>query len=140
MGRDEWSPLLSCVGPMLERYLSVERGELLDGGMNDRLWIAQDGKPLTLWAISSFLTKRSLRHFGQSFRGHAFRRSLATTLAVEGHDSLGDASLLLGHTNPNTTGRHYNKANSFAASARHAERLLRMQRQAEIAYRLGIDE
>jgi integrase len=61
MGRGEWSPLLPSVQPMLERYLSVERGELLGGGMSDRLWIAQDGQPLTLWGIASFLKKRSLR-------------------------------------------------------------------------------
>jgi hypothetical protein len=57
MGKDEWSSLLPSSFPILERYPSVERRELLKGGTSDHLWIARGGGVLTEAGITGRLKK-----------------------------------------------------------------------------------
>lgn len=118
-----------------DRYLAVERIELLEGRTTDHLWIAQGGGNLTSAGITTRLRKLSGLSFEKVFRAHSFRHCLATTVAIDGHESPLDASILLGHANSTTTLRYYNLAKSSAAAGRHAERMERMLRQAEVASR-----
>ena len=131
MSRAEWCPLPEAVTPILDRYLAVERVELLQGRLTDRLWIAWGGADLTKSSIRNNIRKRSGISFDQAFGPHAFRRALGTTVAVDGYDSPHDASVLLGHTNSETTTKHYNMAKTFATAERQAERMERMLRQAQ---------
>jgi site-specific recombinase XerC len=127
-------PLSTEVAVMLDRYLGVERVELLAGGQSDALWISTLGTPLAEASLSRRTRIRSLKRFGTAFGPHLFRACLATTLALEGRHTL-DASVLLGHTNPQTTLAAYNRALGHAAARRHGERLQRLQEAAARAVR-----
>ena len=126
-GHAQTCPLLPEVTPILDRYFEVERRELLKGGTGDHAWIGLSGKPLTQDGIVANLRALSIDRFGHRVGPHAFRRSLATTIALDGHTSPLDASVLLGHTNPQTTLKYYNRANAVAASHRQTDRLRRLR-------------
>jgi site-specific recombinase XerC len=127
-------PLSTEVAVMLDRYLSVERIELLAGAQSDALWISMLGTPLAEASLSRRTRIRSLKRFGEAFGPHLFRASLATTLAIEGGCAL-DGSVLLGHRNPQTTLAAYNRALGHAAARRHGERLIRLREAAAKAAR-----
>lgn len=127
--KDEWSLLHPLAGEFLDRYLTVERLELLDGRASQQLWIAQGGSGLTAAGIVTRLRKLSLVRFGERVGPHSFRRSLGTTVATDGYDSPLDATVLLGHTGPGTTLKFYNMAVTTAAAKRHTERRRRLLRQ-----------
>lgn len=119
-------PLSREVAGMLNRYLEVERVELLNGARNDALWISTLGKTLAEATIARRLRLRSKQRFGEAFGPHRYRASLATKLALDAPDNPLDASILLGHTSPEVTMAHYNRASALAASRRHSERLKRL--------------
>lgn len=137
MSKNEWAPLHAAITPILERYLAVERNELLDGRQTSQLWIALGGGDLTAAGITTRLRKLSGKSFDKVFRAHSFRHCLATTNAIDGYASPLDASVLLGHASPTTTSRFYNMAKAAAAAARHEERMQRMTQEAERASRSG---
>lgn len=115
-------PLGARVSAMVARYLSVERGELLQDQQHQELWIAQHGGPLSLGTMNSMIAKRSKARFGTGFGPHRFRTSLTTTRAVLGNDHPLDAPLILGH-GPLVSLQHYNRANGLAASRAHDARI-----------------
>ena len=78
----EWCPLAKAVTPIIDRYLAVERVELLKGRLTDHLWIGRGGDDLTESSVRGEIYRRSECCFDQSFGPHAFRRSLSTTVAV----------------------------------------------------------
>ena len=115
-------PLSSSIGTMLERYVSVERQELLSGQMHDHLWINDRGEPLSRNGATNMVRRRSGKEFGLPFSPHRFRDALTTTQAViDGTDPLGP-SLILGHSYEISL-RHYNRATALEASRRHDARL-----------------
>lgn len=128
--KGDWCPLLDAVTPMIDRYLAVERVELLEGNQSDRLFIAQGGGTLPKDSISRRIRILSRKRFGRAFGPHHFRRCLATTNATDNFTAPHDASTLLGHTSERTTNRHYNFANATAATHRHADRRRRMREKA----------
>jgi integrase len=125
--RATWCPLHPVATPMIERYLAVERVELLAGRISDWLWIARSGTPLTAVSIARGIRELSAERFGQPFGPHAFRHSLGTISATDNPAAPFDASTLLGHASPQTTSRHYNLAKATQAAQRHAERLRRIR-------------
>ncbi len=129
-GYAEACPLLPEVTPILDRYVEVERRELLAGQLHDHAWIGLGGQALTPDGIVASLRAQSVSRFGHRVGPHAFRRGLATMVGLEGYASPLDASVLLGHRNPQTTITHYNLATSAAASRRHADRLRQLRREA----------
>lgn len=127
-GNDLTMPLPAEVTVMLERYLAVERRDLMRGQAHDALWVAWGGEALAEATISRRIRLRSLERFGVAFGPHRFRASLATTLALESPETPLDASVILGHTGPEVTLAHYNRASAIAAARRHAERLAKLRR------------
>lgn len=127
MGRAEWCPLHEAVTPMIERYLAVERVELLAGKMSDRFWIARGGEPLAESSLAKQIRRSADKEFPRPFGPHAFRHSLGTTNATDNYAAPLDASTLLGHSSPQTTSRYYNLAKTTAAAERHAARLRRLR-------------
>jgi integrase len=112
---------------MIERYLAVERVELLAGKMSDRLWIAHGGEPLAESSLAKQIRRSADKEFPQPFGPHAFRHSLGTTNATDNYTAPLDASTLLGHTSPQTTSRYYNLAKATTAAERHAARMRRLR-------------
>ena len=126
MGAPLFIPVSDRVGHMLDRYVAVERGELL-GPCEDRLAWARFGGALTREGIVAMVKKHSRRRFGRPFGPHYFRHCLATTVAAElsGHPL--DGSTLLGHSNPKTTLKSYVHATMAATAQRHAGLLERLR-------------
>lgn len=137
MGRSLGMPLSAEVVAILERYLAVERPELLGAQDHDALWVAQGGGPLNRETISRRMQLLSLRRFGVAFGPHRARASIATTIAIESPEMPLDASAILGHASAQVTLSHYNKAAGIAASRRHGDRLAQLRsRSAPLARRL----
>lgn len=110
-------PLPSEVGTMADRYLAVERPEMLQGTPSDMLWIAQGGRPLSRSSLVAQIRSKALKRFGVEFGPHRFRTGLTTTLALRNPNAPFDASLILGHS-PAVSLADYNRATAVAASRR----------------------
>jgi integrase len=130
-------PLSPEVAVMLDRYLEVERVELLDGADNDALWISAGRGTLAEATISRRIRMRSKQRFGEAFGPHRFRSSLATTLAESASDNPLDAMTLLGHSTPQVTITSYDHSTGHAAAGRHSERLKRLRDQAVAQLRVN---
>jgi integrase len=122
-------PLSPEVAVMLDRYLAVERIELLDGRESDALWISTRRGPLAEGSISHRIPKRAVARYGERFGTHRFRASLATQQALDAPENMHDASVLLDHRNAQTTRDAYIRASSMAAARRHSDRLKRLRRR-----------
>lgn len=123
-------PLSPDVGEMTDRYVSVERPEMLRGRACDAFWISWHGRPLAQTSISGLVWRRTLERFGIGFGPHRFRKSLTTTLAMGNPSAPLDAPTILGHS-PKTSLDDYNRATAMAASRRHDERLRELRRETE---------
>jgi hypothetical protein len=119
-GRSSLELRLSArVAAIVERYLAVERQELLRGATHDFLWVARHGGPLSEKGIDFMIRSRTKVQYGVAFGAHRFRAGLTTTQAlVDGKDMLGTARILA-HS-PTVALRHYNRAGALEASRRHA--------------------
>ena len=126
--RSEMCPLIRSATPILDRYVSVERVELLAGADTDAMWIKEGGCSLGAGWIGKRISKLSARHFDVPFSPHTFRRSLSTTNVIEGYNSPLDGSTLLGHTSPTMTNAHYNRAKAAATAHRHADRIKKIRK------------
>jgi integrase len=115
-------PLSPRVGTILDRYMSVERLELLQGQDHDALWVAKNGKPLGSSGLKLMIAARARTRYGVGFGPQRFRISLTTTRALVGGRNPFDASLILGH-GPTTSLRYYNRAGAIEATRTHDERI-----------------
>jgi site-specific recombinase XerC len=110
------------VSAMLERYITVERLELLQGQTQDAVWVNRHGRPLTSGGISYMVRQRTKQPFGIGFGPHRLRHSLVTTAAVvDGTNALAPA-MVLGHS-PQTALKSYNRARNLEASRQHDARM-----------------
>jgi site-specific recombinase XerC len=112
-------PLGARVGAIVERYLAVEREELLDGQGHDCVWVKVDGGPLSYRGIEFVVRARTKEHYGLAFGPHRFRTSLTTTQAVVDGKNLLGTSQILSHS-PAVALKHYTRADGLEASRRHA--------------------
>jgi integrase len=126
-GRGLELPVEQEVGTWLDRYVAVERPEMLEGQMHDALWVIPGGTKMVKGSLTMQVRERTRQVLGEAIGPHAFRAALATSAAIDGSDHPMDASLLLNHTSPEMTLRHYNRANAMAAGKRHANRLKKMR-------------
>jgi len=111
-------PLGPRVGKIIERYIEVERQELLRGATHDFVWVTKFGEPWSDKGIDFMIRARTQARFGIAFGTHRFRASLTTTQAlVDGRNLLG-TSRILAHS-PAVALKHYNHAGSLEASRRH---------------------
>jgi len=102
--------------PQLRRYLDRYRPRLLGRGTSPMLWIGRLGKPMAYLTVRLAIVGRTRDGLGVPISPHLFRDSAVTTIATEDPGHIGIASSLLGHSNTNTTDRHYRQANSISAS------------------------
>lgn len=123
-------PLSPEIGAMVDRYVAVERAELLHGRTHDAVWVSGYGTPLGKTTISGQIWRRTLRRFGVGFGPHRFRDVITTTLALENPAAPFDASLILGHGSQVSLAS-YNRATGVAASRRHQDGIKQLRRETE---------
>jgi hypothetical protein len=104
----------------MERYITVEREELLAGQAHDWFWVDQYGGPLTVGAIKQIIRTRSRRDLGTAFGPHRFRHAMGTTAPVVDPAHPGVAAAILG-ISERMVEEHYNlAAQADVASKFHA--------------------
>jgi hypothetical protein len=130
----------SALTPRLERYLDVHRpvlmrGEQANGKMGaqpihpelDALWVSEIGTQLVSEVFQRRIFDHTRQEFGHGISPHFFRDCAATSIAVDNPKHVGDASLVLGHSDHKMTEKHYNHAQSLEASRRHADTMSRLR-------------
>lgn len=120
-------PVAGPAGAMLDRYVSVERQELLGAAACDAVWIAAGGRPAAYETVAKRIRIRAERRFGTAFGPHRFRTSLATSVALHAPERPLDAAAILGHSSPAVTLRHYNRAKAHMAVRRWSQRLQQLR-------------
>jgi integrase len=130
----------SALAAGLERYIETHRsvlmrGEQADGKTDappihpelDALWVSEVGTQLEIGALARRIFDQTRSEFGRPISPHLFRDCAATSIAVDNPKHVGDASLVLGHSDHKMTEKHYNHARSLDASRRHAATLSRLR-------------
>jgi integrase len=125
-------PLSRRVGAIVDRYLAVERRELLQGQDHDALWVNVKGAPMGRPSVEKMIRIRSKARYGTAFGPHRFRASLTTTRAMIGGNRPFDASLILGH-DASTSLKNYNRARAIEASRAHDQRIAALEDDADPA-------
>lgn len=104
----------------IERYITVEREELLAGKTHDWFWVNQYGGKLTIPAIKDMIRFRSRRDLGTAFGPHRFRHAMGTTAPITDPAHPGVAAAILGISGAMVE-KHYNLASQAdVASIFHA--------------------
>lgn len=124
-------PVAPEVSLWLSRYVAVERTEMLGQQQHPFLWVTTDGTAMVRGGVATRVRVLTQTLLGTGYGPHAFRAALATTDAIENTDHPLDGALILGHTSPQMTLKHYNRANAMAAGRRHASRLKDMRKSLE---------
>ena len=94
----------------------------------DALWIGRFGTPIGAAAIRRQVTVHTREAFGQHVWPHLFRDCAVTELADLAPEQLASVADLLGHSNLQTTARHYLQARGMLAHARVQEMIARRRR------------
>jgi integrase len=105
------------VSAILDRYVTLERQELLNGQAHDCLWVAAHGGPLSYKAIQYMFRVRTKARFGVSFGPHRLRHSIITTTAIIDGTNPFAPPQVLGHSQQ-TALKNYNRATALEASRR----------------------
>jgi integrase len=129
-------PLSPRVGAILDRYVAVDRRELLQDQDHEALWVTIHGSPLGRPSVEQIIRIRSKARYGVAFGPHRFRTSLTTTGAMIGGNRPFDASLILGH-DVTTSLKNYNRARAIEASRAHDERIAALEDDADPRSRAG---
>ncbi|MBL6081802.1 tyrosine-type recombinase/integrase [Belnapia sp. T18] len=111
-------PLPASLTPWLDRYVAVERQELLAGRSCDAVWVRTGGAPLTQGGLHARIRWRSRERFGRahSFGVHRFRHCIGTTLPLMFPDQPGLATSVL-NISAGVHAKHYDRG-LRASSAR----------------------
>jgi integrase len=112
----------SIIAPQLERYIAVERRELLGGRTEAALWVGKGGAPLGIEGVGNVVASLSAERFGAAgqFRSHRFRHCIAsaTPFLLPENPSLAAAVLNIGAS---TVSESYVRGGAVrAARAYHA--------------------
>ena len=118
-------PLATCLEVHRPR-LAGRRGRWCNE-IGDRLWVSQDGSPLTTAAIYWRICEQSEKVLGERINPHMFRSAAGTTLAIHDPEHVRAAAPLLGHRSVATTERYYLKAKSLEAHRTFASALRRLR-------------
>ena len=93
----------------IDRYISVERTELLSKKTHEWLWVDQYGEPLSSDNISDMIQRQSKACLGFAFGPHRFRHALGTTAPLKDPAHPGVAAAILGISG-RMVEEHYNRA------------------------------
>jgi site-specific recombinase XerD len=81
----------------MDRYVDVERLELLAGRTEDALWIDREGKAMTPDHIASLVRRLAMKQFGGGgFGPHRFRHAIGTLGPIEDPEAPGASAAILG--------------------------------------------
>jgi site-specific recombinase XerD len=109
--------------PIIDRYLTVHRSELLAGNETDYLWISKAGQRMRDHHVAKRITKVTRRELGKPISPHLFRHCTATSIAEASPELARIIRLILAHTTTATSERYYNRASVLRASQRHTDAL-----------------
>jgi hypothetical protein len=100
----------------IDRYITVERAELLAGQSHDWFWVNQYGEPLSADHISTIIIRlSSKRAFGEAFGPHRFRHAMGTTAPLRDPAHPGVAAAIPG-ISKHVAEKHYNRASQIDVS------------------------
>lgn len=109
--------------PLIERYLAVERSELLKDGSKNWLWLTPSGTPLGDGGISDAVRFHSRRRFGEAYGTHMFRRCIATDAMRKGGAAIAEAAARLGHRHWIMTTQYIHSSAVAQVGERHSQRI-----------------
>lgn len=112
---------------LVDRYLGVEREELLDGRTSPFVWISWFGEKLEEVGVQKRILWLSKKRFGFGFGPHRFRHAVGTTVPDADPNSDGVGASLLGIT-PRVYRRHYDRSGQVRA-AKEIQRNLQKARK-----------
>ena len=107
--------LPACLDPYLATYLDRYRPLLLDGTIDEHLWISTRRTPLSGQAIYCNTCDLTERLFGVTINPHLLRDCAASALATEDPEHILAIARILGHASLNTTNQHYNQSQMISA-------------------------
>ena len=113
----------------LIHYIDHVRPGLLKDKSTNRLWISEQGKPMSAQSIYHRITKMTACVLGRPLNPHLFRDCLATTWAEEDPRYARGAAALLGHRSFRTTERHYQHAETRRASRSYVRAIASLRRE-----------
>jgi integrase len=111
----------------MDLWLEVHRVQLIAqagdpiGGIGAPLWVDRVGRPMSSGAIRAQIERRTRQAFGKAIWPHLFRDCAVTELVDCAPEEIGIAPDLLGHTDLQTTRKHYIQAVGMKAPARVQE-------------------
>ncbi|HQT59667.1 MULTISPECIES: hypothetical protein [unclassified Acidiphilium] len=123
---DEFS-LPVALTAYVDRYLEIERQELLAGEAHDAFWVNWDGAPLGYRGIDKRIRWLSVKKFGFAFGPHRFRYSAATSAAIDAASLPGLGAAMLNITGE-VAERHYNRAKQVDAAEKYHATVARVRR------------
>ena len=122
-------PLPDALIAFMDRYLDYHRPRLLQGNGSDRLWVSNLGQGMTINSVGARIRKVTEALLGVPISPHLFRKSAATTIAIESPEEIGIVRVILGHSSSRTSERHYIQARTIEASRRFGDNLDRRRRR-----------
>lgn len=117
-------PVPAALIPWFDRYIQVERVELLAGGHEDAVWINWGGAPLGEAGLDKRIRSWSAARFGQTnaFGPHRFRHCLATTAPITLPEAPAVGSTVLGIT-ASVFREHYDRGGRALAARAYLDGL-----------------
>lgn len=100
----------------IDRYIEQHRPVLASGRDSTALWLAWDGKAMTINSVAARFDKISARHLGKRMGLHLSRHGLATGLACEDPENVRMGAAMLSHASFATTEGSYIVARQIDAS------------------------
>lgn len=107
--------------PYVDRYLAVERRELMQGQTHAWLWVSASGGRLPEATIKRGMYSRSMKKFGEPVHSHSFRHALTTAAITADPTKPAIPASVLGISR-RVLEKHYNLGGCMeAAQALHRE-------------------
>jgi integrase len=104
----------------LDQYIARERPRLLCGqSATDRLWIIEEGRPLTAPCCRSQIARITRERLGIRLTPHLFRDCVASTIAEHAPEHYGIIARILGHQTLQTAYAHYIHTGTARAARTH---------------------
>ena len=105
----------SRLSAAIDRYVAVERAELLGAQSHDSFWLNEYGEAFTAGEIGDMIQRQSELTFDKGFGPHRFRHALGTTAPLADPAHPGVAASILGISG-HMVEQHYNRATQADAA------------------------